>query len=191
MSDKVNKPFYKKTWFIVLVVIVVLGVVGGAMGGNDDKPKKVDSTTQTENKTDNKEEEKEESNGPQIFNIVDVIEADDYKITVNGVRSATVDSTGYYKPKDGYEFFLVNITLENISDEDKTVSSIMMFKVVDQNGVSYDMTIFPDAQGSLDGTVAPTRKMTGEYCVEVPQGTTGLELEFEDIFSKQVIVKLN
>ena len=189
MSEKVKKPFYKKWWFILIVVIVVLGVVAGA-NGSDDKPKKAD-TTQSEDKADNKEEKKEESNAPQIFNIGDVIESDDFKITVNGVRTATVDSTGYYKPKDGNEFFLVNVTLENISDEEKNVSSVMMFKVVDQNGTSYDMSIFPDAQGSLDGTVAPTRKMTGEYCVEVPQGTTGLELEFEDIFSKQVIVKLN
>lgn len=189
MSEKVKKPFYKKWWFILIVVIVVLAVIGG-INGSDDKPKKVDnSSTQTEDKKDDKKEEK--SNAPEIFNIGDTIESDDFRITVNGVRTATVDSTGYYKPKDGNEFFLVNITLENISDEDKTVSSVMMFKVVDQNGTSYDMTIFPDAQGSLDGTVGPTRKMTGEYCVEVPQGATGLELEFEDILSKQVIVKLN
>ena len=135
--------------------------------------------------------EAKEDKSPKIYNIGDEIKVDDYKIVVNGIRTATADSSGLLKASEGNEYFLVNVTLENTSDKDKHVSSIMMFKVVDQNGKSYDQSIFTDAEGQLDGTIAPTRKMTGEYCVEVPQGTTGLELEFEDLGSKPVIVKLN
>ena len=32
---KVNKPFYKKVWFWILVVIIV-AAVGGSLGGNKD-----------------------------------------------------------------------------------------------------------------------------------------------------------
>lgn len=181
---KPKKPIYKRVWFWVIIVIVILGVAG-ANSSSDDKPKKVDNTKKTE--------QSDKSNAPEIFNIGDTIELKDFKVTINGVRTATQDSSGFQKADEGKEYFLVNCTIENISDEDQGVSSVLMFKVVDQNGMSYSQTIFTEAQGQLDGTIAPTRKMTGEYCVEVPQGQTGLELEFDSSFigSQQIIVKLN
>ena len=53
--------------------------------------------------------------------------------------------------------------------------------------------LFTDANGQLDGTVGSGRKITGEYCVQVPQGQTGLELEFNSslINNQQIIVSLN
>lgn len=59
--------------------------------------------------------------------------------------------------------------------------------------MSYNQSIFTDANGHLDGTVGSTRKIKGEYCVEVPRGQTGLELEFNSSFigNQQVIVELN
>lgn len=69
----------------------------------------------------------------------------------------------------------------------------MMFKIVDKDGRSYDQALFTDANGQLDGTVGSGRKITGEYCVQVPQGQTGLELEFNSslINNQQIIVSLN
>jgi hypothetical protein len=47
--------------------------------------------------------------------------------------------------------------------------------------------------GQLDGQIGVGRKITGVYVVEVPKGTTGLELEVDGSLrsSGQVIVKLN
>ena len=178
---KPKKPIYKRVWFWVIIVIVLIGVAGASSSSND-KPKKVDNTEQSD-----------KSNAPEIFNVGDTIELKDFKVTVNGVRTTTQDSSGFQKADDGKEYFLVNCTIENISDKEQTVSSVLMFKVVDQNGMSYDQKLFTDAEGQLDGTIAPTRKITGEYCVEVPQGQTGLELEFDSSFigRQQIIVKLN
>lgn len=174
----------KKKLCLLLSSLMIFSFVG--CGSSGDEPKKVGSSGEA-----NQEESKAESNAPTIFNVGDVIEVDGYKIVVNSTRTTTQDSSGYFKADEGMEYFLTSITLENVSDEEKSISSMMMFKVVDQDGKAYDQSLFTDAEGSLDGSIAPTRKMTGEYAVEVPIGTTGLELEFADFGSKQVIVKLN
>lgn len=192
---KNKPPFYKRWWFILIVLIVIIGAI--ASGGS--KPEKVDSTaadtsanadTNTKANTD---DSSKKSNAPETFKVGDTVQLKDFKVTVNGVRTADSGSGGLLKPNDGNEFFFVDCTIENISDSDKTVSSMLMFKVVDKDGRSYDQSISGDSNGQLDGTVGPTRKISGEYCVEAPKGKTGLELEFDSSFigTQQVIVELN
>lgn len=36
-TTKTKKPFYKKTWFIVIVALILIGTIGNALGGDDDK----------------------------------------------------------------------------------------------------------------------------------------------------------
>lgn len=123
-----------------------------------------------------------------------MVQLKDYKITVNKVY--TVEGNDVFKPKEGNEFIAVDCTVENISKEQKTVSSMMMFKVVDKDGRACENSLKGETlakAGQLDGEVGPGRKITGVYVVEVPQGTKGLELEFDAslLSSGQVIVKLN
>lgn len=189
---KNKKPIYKRWWFIAIIVVIVLA----ALAGNGNKPKKVnssDTSVSTNTSTDSNTDSSKKSNAPEIYKIGDTIQLKDFKVTVNKIRTANSGSNDLMKPKDGNEFFYVDCTIENISDKDQTVSSIMMFKVVDKDGRSYDQSISGDNNGQLDGDVGPTRKMTGEYCVEVPKGKTGLELEFNSNFinNQQIIVQLN
>ncbi|WMJ79603.1 DUF4352 domain-containing protein [Clostridium sp. MB40-C1] len=188
-----EKPILKKWWFWV-IIIVVIGAIG--KGISKDSPKKVgetNATVETEGKkTEAKKEEKK--NEPKIFKVGDVVELKDFKVTVNKVYA--VKGKGYSKPKDGNEFVAVDCTVENISDKEKTISSVMMFKVVDKDGraCQYSITGQTAAKaGQMDGKVAPSRKLTGVYVVEVPKGTTGLELQFDGSFlsGEQIIVKLN
>ncbi|EJP6471726.1 DUF4352 domain-containing protein [Clostridium sp. L74] len=185
MSEKIKKPFYKKIWFWAIVVIVVIG--GIATGGKDD-PKKVGQTNAKV------EEKKEETEKTKTFKVGDVVELKDLKVTVNKVYNVAGDE--FNKPKDGNEYIAADITLENTGKEEKAVSSIMMFKIVDKDGrqCEYSITGLAAAKaGQMDGTLGAGRKMTGAYVVEVPKGTTGLELEFDSslLLGGQVIVKLN
>jgi hypothetical protein len=189
---KNKKTFYKRWWFILIVFFIVVG----ALGSSGSKPKKVSSSadsssasTDTTVSTDSSKK----SNAPEIYKIGDTIQLKDFKVTVNKIRSASSGSNKMFKPKDGNEFFFVDCTIENTSDKDQTVSSILMFKVVDKDGRSYDQSISGDNNGQLDGTVGPTRKISGEYCVEVPNGKAGLELEFNSSFinNQQIVVELN
>lgn len=167
-----------------LVVLLSAMVISGALVGcGSDTPKKVEDQNQ-------KQEQQQESK-VETFKVGDTIQTKDFKITVNKVK--TSEGGEFVKPKDGNEFIKADITIENISKEEQNVSSMIMFKVVDKDGRSYNQAIVEDQNGQLDGKVAPGRKMTGEYVVEVPKGATGLQLEFDSslLTSGQVIVDLN
>ncbi|WP_084485336.1 DUF4352 domain-containing protein [Clostridium bornimense] len=53
-----------------------------------------------------------------------------YTSIINNVYKVESDNQ-FAQPKEGNQFLAVYCTLENISDKDQVVSSIMMFKVVD------------------------------------------------------------
>lgn len=171
----------------IIALVVIIGGIAAAGGGNE--PKKVgENNTATTSNVENKKAE------TKIFKVGDVVQLNDFKITVNKVY--TVKSDDFAKPKDGNEFVAIDCTVENISDKEQVVSSIVMFKVVDKDGraCEYSLTGQTAANaGQLDGNIGPGRKLTGVYVVEVPKGTTGLELEFNSslLTGGQVIVKLN
>ncbi|AZV59159.1 DUF4352 domain-containing protein [Clostridium sp. AWRP] len=175
----------------IIGILIIIGIIGVATGGNKNQGTKVGESTSANSQAQKEESKKNET---KTFKVGDVVQLKDYKITVNKVYN--VSETDMDKPKDGNEFIAVDCTVENISKEQKTVSSIAMFKVVDKDGrqCEYSLTGQSAANaGQLDGDVGAGRKITGVYVVEVPKGTTGLELEFDAslISSGQVIVKLN
>lgn len=171
----------------IIALVVIIGGIAAAGGGNE--PKKVgENNTATTSNVENKKAE------TKIFKVGDVVQLNDFKVTVNKVY--TVKGDDFAKPKDGNEFVAIDCTVENISDKEQVVSSIVMFKVVDKDGraCEYSLTGQTAANaGQLDGNIGPGRKLTGVYVVEVPKGTTGLELEFNSslLTGGQVIVKLN
>lgn len=167
-----------------LVVLLSAIVISSAfIGCGSDAPKKVEDQKQ--------EQQEQQENKVETFKIGDTIQTKDFKITVNKVE--TSEGGEFVKPKDGNEFIKVDITIENTSKEEQNVSSMIMFKVVDKDGRSYNQAIVEDQNGQLDGKVGPGRKLTGEYVVEVPKGATGLQLEFDSslLTGGQVIVDLN
>lgn len=74
----------------------------------------------------------------------------------------------YFEPDEGNEYFYIMIQFINNSDESESISSIMQFELKDDNGIEIEMAIFADTVGSLDGTVLPGDKMTGEIAYELP-----------------------
>ncbi|MHB9940631.1 DUF4352 domain-containing protein [Clostridium sporogenes] len=190
-NKKVKKPFYKKWWFWILIFIVGIGIGAGA-GSIIDEPQKV---VQTSAKVQDKSTETStETNKSKVFKIGDVVKLKDFKVTVNKLYKVKGDELS--QPQPGNEFIAVDCSVENISNEQQAVSSVMMFKVVDKDGRECEESIgglTAAKEGQMDGEIGPGRKITGVYVVEVPKGTTGLELEFNGslLLGGQVIVKLN
>lgn len=184
--SNVKKKFYKRWWFWLIVIVLVGGAIAS---GSESDAKKVDDNKPKAEAS--KDESKETENKVQKFKVGDTVEIKDYKVRVNKVT--TSKGGEIIQPKKGNEFLKVDVTVENISKETQNVSSVLMFKVVDKDGRSYDQAITENQNGQLDGEVGPGRKITGEYVVEVPKGSKGLELEFDSslISSGQVIVDLN
>jgi|GEM_PF-1711215 len=161
--------YYKRLCIICMVVYFALGTLGCT-----DIKKTIASLT-----TVTKQE-------PTLYNIGETVLLKDFKVTVNGVRTIAAGTNDNVKPKEGNEFFLVDCTIENVSSENKDVSAINIFKVVDTEDVSYDKALFTDTNGSLKGTIEPTKTIKGEYWLEVPKGKTILELEFEPSLTNNI-----
>ena len=187
-AQKPKKPFYKKWWFWVIVVVVVIGV-GGAIssGGSGSGASSSDTTTKTNDSATETPTKK-----TSTYQVGDTIKLKNFNVTVNGVRTGTGEENGF-PPSDGNVYFYVDVTIENTSSSERAISSIAMFKIVDKDGRSFDQSITGGGKGQLDGSLGVGRKMTGEYVVEIPEGTTGLELEFNGSFwgGEQVVVSLN
>jgi hypothetical protein len=98
------------------------------------------------------------------------------EIVVNGVTTSA--GKDYYKPEDGNEFLLVDISIINTGTETESVSSMLMFTLRDMEGFSHNMSISAASigKGGLDGEVIAGKTMRGELGYEVPAGTAGLEL---------------
>ncbi|EJE7235932.1 DUF4352 domain-containing protein [Clostridium botulinum] len=190
-NKKVKKPLYKKWWFWILIFIVGIGIGAGA-GSIIDEPQKVGQTSAKVQ--DKSTETSTETNKSKVFKIGDVVKLKDFKVTVNKLYKVKGDELS--QPQPGNEFIAVDCSVENISNEQQAVSSVMMFKVVDKDGRECEESIgglTAAKAGQMDGEIGPGRKITGVYVVEVPKGTTGLELEFNGslLLGGQVIVKLN
>ncbi|MGL5153055.1 MAG: DUF4352 domain-containing protein [Clostridium sp.] len=177
---KDSRNFFMKHKVLTgILVILLIGGVGSASSEGGSVEGDSSQVSSNENKS---------------YNVSDVVELKGLNFVVNKVY--TVEGDEFTKPKDGNEYIAIDCTVENTSNEEKAISSIMMFKVVDSDGRACDyslMGLTAAKAGQLDGNVGAGRKMSGVYVVEVPKGTKGLEMEFSAslISGNQVVVKLN
>lgn len=121
------------------------------------------------------------------YQVNDTVSLGDLDFTVNGVRVSSGSS--FTKPEEGYQFVIVDITITNNGSESEAISSMMMFKIVNNEGISYDQSIMADTEGSLDGELGAGRKMKGEIAYEVPTNISKFELEITpDLINNNLIV---
>ena len=111
-------------------------------------------------------------------------------ITAQSVRSDL--GKDFFTPEEGNEFFYITIKIENKSSETFNSSSMLLFELRDQDGVSYNVAIFADTRGNLDGAVLSGDVLTGEVAFEIPEEFNGnLFLYFKpNIFSDPVKIKV-
>lgn len=180
-SAQTKKPFYKKWWFWAIVVIVVI-CVGAAAASSDKDPKKVDGDTSSE------QENKEEKS--TTFKVGDVIAVEDQEMTVVSVERNW--SSEYSKPKDGKEYIIVTVKLENKSD-DKISYTSGDWDLEDGDGVISNPTFVLGNDNDISyGELAAGGKKTGTIVYEVSAGDTNLKIHYKpSLFSsRDVIVEL-
>jgi len=189
MAFKSKKPIYKRWWFIAIVLIIAISVIGGS--GDDDQAQLADDKEEDqaaeENKDDkeksevdkNKEEPKEEPKEEKRteFFMGEHVKLGNVVLTVNNIR----DSKGneIFKPDEGNIFKIVDITINNISNEFYSVSSFWGFEIKDSEGYTYSTTFGAETKGSLDGMIPPGMKMKGEIAFEIPENVSATNLFFD------------
>lgn len=108
----------------------------------------------------------------------DSISLDDVVVTLVDVSES--NGKDFSTPSDGNVFVVCEFTIENNSDDDIAVSSIMSFDAyVDDYSTSMSMSaMISSDKPQLDGTIAPGKKMNGIIGYEVGSEWKTIEVRF-------------
>ena len=156
---KEKKPIYKRVWFIALVVVVLLVVIGNMFGSHEPDVKKVEGK-KTEQTT--KKEEKQQTQ----FKIGETASYKGYEVTVNKVDYSYGED--FIKPKEGYQFVIVNVTITNNSDK-KAPYNPLDYQL-NANGVNTDFTSYLTGVDTLNsGDLDKGATITGNLIGEAPK----------------------
>lgn len=180
-NNATGVPKKSKVKWIVAVVIAVIIIAAIANGGSDDDNdvKKVNSKGSTTTKVNN---DSLQETVPQktAFGIGETAEYKDIQVTLEKVITSEGDDI-FTKPDDGKEFVLCVFKIENNSDKDISISSIVDFEAyLDDTSINEDYMGSQTEEGkkynSLDGDIASGKKMEGVISYEAPKDWKKLEV---------------
>lgn len=99
-------------------------------------------------------------------------------LKVSAIDFEISEGVDYFTPAEGNVFVGVKFEIANTSEEEQSISSLIMFEgYVD--GVKSDMSISASCafdEGTLDGSLASGKKMIGWYALEVPADWEEIEV---------------
>lgn len=139
-----------------------------ADAAEDEADEAVDTDTESAD-----ESEMDEAVG---FAVGDTVRMGDLVMHLHGVRWD--DGGEFLSPDEGMRWLITDIEIENEADSPTTISSLMMFDLVDQENRSRDMAFGADTEGSVDGELGAGRSMRGDIAWEVRAEQTEWELIF-------------
>lgn len=167
----------------VLCAFVLIGVIGAMLGGDDDsdKPKKVEGTNASQSNGE-KEKDNNKEDDKTAFGVGEQVSLNDVIVTMNNVTES--NGSQFNEPAEGNVFILCEFTIENNSEKDLAVSSIMCFEAyVDDYSTSMSLSAIIGAEkNQLDGTVAAGKKMNGVIGYEAPADWKEIEIRFTPDF---------
>ena len=83
----------------------------------------------------------------------------------------------WFKPADGNVFVGIKFLIENISSQEQTVSSLLYFEgYVDDIKCDYSFNASCVFDKTVDGSIAPGKKLEGWYSIEVPEDWEIIEI---------------
>lgn len=179
---KVKKPVYKKWWFWVLIVFAVIFII--SLGSGDEEPTKEVNAGSTQAQTEAAE---------TTFGLNETAVFSDLKMTATEIDESRGNE--FNRPSDGNIFVGIKFTIENISDEEQFVSSLLLFEsYADDVKSAYSISAeiaFPD--GTIDGNLAPGKKLVGWYALEAPEDWEEIELNVRSswLSSSQAVFVFN
>lgn len=101
-----------------------------------------------------------------------------YEVKVNSVeRNFVPDESSYYQADEGNEYVVVNLTVKDISDENKYVGPYT-FSLTDA-GVAVDSALVTAEPELAADNLEPGESVTGNLVFEVKKDSTKLKLQFE------------
>ncbi len=103
--------------------------------------------------------------------------------TLKFTATEMTESNGknYMEPADGKVFVGVKFTIENVSSEEQTISSLLLFDAYVDDVKCSESFSGSVAFGSetLNGTIAPGKKLVGWYVMEASENWSDIELSVQ------------
>ncbi|MBQ9937677.1 MAG: DUF4352 domain-containing protein [Oscillospiraceae bacterium] len=150
----------------IYAILLILTMAFSFSACLEDSPKKEEfSATETASK-------KEET-----FGLNETAVFDNLKITATEMKVSHGES--FFTPQSGNVFVGVKFIVENISKEEQAISSLLLFNgYVDDVKCEYSLSAAGAfSEGTIDGTIAPGKKLIGWYALEVPENYQIIELQ--------------
>jgi len=136
------------------------------------------ATTEPKQEASKEPENKEET---AITAVGEGIQTKNFKVSVESLTKPKSDNQ-FIAPEEGKEFVSVGVLIENISEKDYTVSSMLMFNAY-QDGFSINEDITAHAikgqEKTMDGALAAGKKIKGNLIYQVPKDWKELEIDVD------------
>ncbi|MFH0860927.1 MAG: DUF4352 domain-containing protein [Candidatus Altiarchaeota archaeon] len=128
---------------------------------------------------------------PKTYEIGDTISGGNLAVKVNSVRktdklTTTMDLGETYtyeqEPESGFQYLIVDISVDNIGDISEAISTLMQMTVHDGEGYTYDQDIMTAgflSKSFKGGELSPGMKMRGDVAFQVPKTATDLQFIFD------------
>ena len=115
----------------------------------------------------------------ETFNLNETAVFKTLKFTATEIKES--DGETYNTPESGKVFVGIKFTIENISNEDQIISSLLLFDAYADDVKCTESFTAAMAFNSemLDGTIAPGKKLIGWYAMEVPENWSKIELNVQ------------
>ena len=167
---------------VVLVVVVLVVIAAFAGSGESSTPQKVESTSGTSQSASQAGEAQSQPE-QTVFTVGDAVELNGVKTTL--LSAEEYPGKQYMMPTDGNVFLVCQFEIENDSSAEITVSSMVSFNAYcDDYSVNLSVTgeMLEDSWKTLDGTVAPGKKINGVIAYEIPQDWQKMEISYTPSF---------
>ena len=188
---------------LLFVLLVVAGSILVACGESNVSPvenedvsaNEAESESESNENTEESTNEESSENEDQVeqsedLSVGDTINFDGLHITVNDAYITYAENDEFVEPMNDF-FLVVDASIENTTDEEAAVSSLMQISLLDAEGYSQDIDVMLNTKGQLDGEIGAGRKLAGEVAFDVTDSEY-YEFIFEDPFTTgQAIWKFN
>lgn len=171
---------------IIGIVVLALVVIGIAGGDGDEGPSQVGSVGDTPSSnsqgTSQSSGQSSVTDVPDVFQVGDIVALNDVNVTLLGVTESAGQQ--FLAPTDGNVFVLFEFDIDNQSDSEIAISSMLSFEAYfDDYAASISISaISASGQNQLDGSVAAGKKMTGVVGYEAPADWSEAEVRFTPNF---------
>lgn len=172
------------------VIVLFLGImlIVAALGGNDEPVAAPNKNADTQPQVSQANDTSKNSD-KSAFGVGERAEMKDIYVTLESVAESK--GSAYNAPTDGNVFVICEFTIENESNSELAISSLMSFTAyADDYTLNYSLGGIMEAdKQQLDGAIAAGKKMNGIVAFEAPADWTEFEVHFSpNVYSSKEFV---